>query len=182
MRGPMRMPGHWFDELAEGGGSAEAVGFLVEGERARRLVLLRELLDRLEERPALLGPADLGAIWRTVEQAEARNPGCVEELLLSPQVGSWLAHMLRRLHGTSAGPPLWVDAGHLAGVAVVAALRAGTAADLAVPAREGAVALPTLGLARLPGVPLLGFQPVHARVRQGGCSSCRPEGAPGPRR
>ncbi|MFB8218234.1 HEXXH motif domain-containing protein [Streptomyces anulatus] len=167
MRGPMRMPGHWFDELAAGGGSAEAVGFLVEGERARRLVLLRELLDRLEDRPALLGPADLGSIWRAVEQAEARNPGCVEELMLSPQVGSWLAHTLRRLHGTSVGPPLWVDAGHLAGVAVVAALRAGTAAELVVPAREGAVALPTLGLARLPGTPLLGFQPVHARVREG---------------
>ncbi|MFI7286164.1 HEXXH motif domain-containing protein [Streptomyces anulatus] len=167
MHGPMRMPGHWFDELAAGGGSVEAVGFLVKGERARRLLLLRELLSRLEERPALLGPADLGAIWRTVERAEARSPGCVEELLLSPQVGSWLAHTLRRLHGTSAGSPLWVDAGHLAGVALVAALRAGAAAELVVPARDGAVALPTLGLARLPGIPLLGFQPVHARVREG---------------
>lgn len=167
MHGPTRMPGHWFDELAAGGGSAQAVGFLVQGERSRRLVLLRELLSRLEERPALLGPADLGAVWRTVEQSEARRPGCVEELLLSPQVGSWLAHALRRLHGTFAGSPLWVDAGHLAGVAVVAALRAGAAADLVVPAREGAVALPTLGLARLPGTPLLGFQPVHARVREG---------------
>ncbi|MFJ9884330.1 aKG-HExxH-type peptide beta-hydroxylase [Streptomyces sp. NPDC091287] len=167
MHGPMRMPGHWFDELAAGGGSVEAVGFLVEGERARRLVLLRELLSRLEERPALLGPADLGAIWRTVERAEVRRPECVEELLLSPQVGSWLSHTLRRLHGTSAGSPLWVDAGHLAAVALVAALRAGTAAELVVPAREGAVALPTLGLARLPGIPLLGFHPVHARLQEG---------------
>ncbi|MEU5285018.1 HEXXH motif-containing putative peptide modification protein [Streptomyces sp. NPDC020755] len=167
MQQPMRMPGHWFDELAAGGGSVEAVRFLVAGERARRLVLLRELLSRLEERPALLGPADLGAIWRAVERAEARRPDCVEELLLSPQVGSWLAHTLRRLHGTAAGSPLWVDAGHLAAVALVAAVRAGTAAELVVPAREGAVALPTLGLARLPGTPLLGFQPVHARVREG---------------
>ncbi|MGW1294425.1 HEXXH motif domain-containing protein [Streptomyces sp. NPDC002533] len=167
MHGPMRMPGHWFDELASGGGSVAAVGFLMKGERARRLVLLRELLGRLEERPALLGPADLGSIWRTVERAEARKPGCVEELLLSPQVGGWLSHTLRRLHGASVGPPLWVDTGHLAGIAVVAALRARTAAELVVPAREGAVALPTLGLARLPGVLLVGFQPVHARVREG---------------
>lgn len=167
MHGPMRMPGHWFDELAAGGGSPEAVGFLVDGERARRLVLLKELLGRLEERPALLGPADLGTVWRTVERAAARRPGCVEELLLSPQVGSWLAHTLRRLHGALAGSPLWVDAGHLAAVALVAALRAGTAAQFVVPARDGAVALPTLGLARLPGIPLLGFHPVHARVREG---------------
>ncbi|MGW8485815.1 HEXXH motif domain-containing protein [Streptomyces sp. NPDC055886] len=167
MHAPLRMPGHWFDELATGGGSVEAVGFLAQGERSRRLLLIGELLSRLEERPALLGPADLGTIWRAVEEAEARKPGCAEELLIGPQVGSWLAHTLRRLHGTSAGPPLWVDTGHLAAVALVAALRAGTAADLVVPAREGAVALPTLGLARLPGIPLLGFQPLHARVREG---------------
>ncbi|MEV7462813.1 HEXXH motif domain-containing protein [Streptomyces rubiginosohelvolus] len=167
MRAPIRMPGHWFDELATGGGSMEAVGFLAQGERSRRLLLIGELLSRLEERPTLLGPADLGAIWETVEQAEERRPGCAEELLLSPEVGSWLAHTLRRLHGVSVGPPLWVDAGHLAAVALVAALRSGTDADLVVPAREGAIPLPTLGLARLPGIPLLGFQPVHARVREG---------------
>ncbi|MFI5481070.1 HEXXH motif domain-containing protein [Streptomyces rubiginosohelvolus] len=167
MRAPIRMPGHWFDELATGGGSMEAVGFLAQGERSRRLLLIGELLSRLEQRPTLLGPADLGAIWETVEQAEERRPGCAEELLLSPEVGSWLAHTLRRLHAVSVGPPLWVDAGHLAAVALVAALRSGTDADLVVPAREGAIPLPTLGLAQLPGIPLLGFQPVHARVREG---------------
>ncbi|MFF9576245.1 HEXXH motif domain-containing protein [Streptomyces rubiginosohelvolus] len=167
MRAPIRMPGHWFDELATGGGSMEAVSFLAQGERSRRLLLIGELLSRLEKRPTLLGPADLGAVWETVEQAEERRPGCAEELLLSPEVGSWLAHTLRRLHGTSVGPPLWVDTGHLAAVALVAALRSGTDADLVVPAREGAIPLPTLGLARLPGIPLLGFQPVHARVREG---------------
>ncbi|MFB7232129.1 HEXXH motif domain-containing protein [Streptomyces fimicarius] len=167
MHGPIRMPGRWFDELATGGGSVAAVGFLARAERSRRLLLIGELLSRLEERPTLLGPVDLGACWRTVEEAEARKPGCAEELLLSPQVGSWLAHTLRRLHGTAVGPPLWVDTGHLAAVALVAALRAGTAADLVVPAREGAVSLPTLGLARLPGTPMLGFQPVRARVREG---------------
>ncbi|MFI1223402.1 MULTISPECIES: aKG-HExxH-type peptide beta-hydroxylase [unclassified Streptomyces] len=167
MNRPMRMPGRWFDELASGGGSAKAVAFLVDAERARRLVLLGELLGRLEERPALLGPADLDAIWRTVESAEAHRPGSVEELLLSPQVGSWLAHALRRLHGTAVGSPLWVETGHLAAVAVVAALRAGTSADLVVPAGEGAVALPTLGLVRLPGAPAPGFRPVRALVRDG---------------
>ncbi|OCC13574.1 HEXXH motif domain-containing protein [Streptomyces sp. PTY087I2] len=167
MQAPIRMPGRWFDELATGGGSVEAIGFLAQGERSRRLLLIGELLSRLEERPALLGPADLGSIWRTVERAEARMPGSAEELLIGPQVGSWLAHILRRLHGTAVGPPLWVDAGHLAAVALVAVLRAGTDADLVVPAREGAVSLPTLGLARLPGAPLLGFQPVRARVRDG---------------
>ncbi|WNF30537.1 HEXXH motif domain-containing protein [Streptomyces sp. C11-1] len=165
MHRPIRMPGHWFDELAAGGGSAEAVAFLVSGERARRLALLGDLLGRLEERPALLGPADLGAIWGAVEEAEGRSPGCVEDVLLSPQAGGWLAHTLRRLHGTAVGPPLWVETGHLAAVALVAALRAGTAADLVVPARDGDVALPTLGLARLPGAPPPGFQPVRALVR-----------------
>ncbi|MBD9735622.1 hypothetical protein IGX29_28240, partial [Streptomyces sp. H28] len=38
---PFRMPERLFAELAAGGGSAEAVAFLEQGERARRLLLLR---------------------------------------------------------------------------------------------------------------------------------------------
>lgn len=145
-----RMPGRLFDELAEGGGSAEAVAFLLRSERTRRLLLLRELLARLDEQPDVLGgPA--ASIWRYVEEAALRDPDAVEALLLSPQAGSWLAHMLRRLHGTASGPPLWADAGQLAALALVACVRSGTDADLRVPALAGSVNLPTLGLMLLPG-------------------------------
>ncbi|MBW5486789.1 HEXXH motif domain-containing protein, partial [Streptomyces bambusae] len=158
------MPGAWFDELAAGGGSAEAVDFLVRAERTRRLMLLGELLDRLDEQPgalAPLGPAE--AAWRLIAEAAEARPEAAEELLMSPQVGCWTAHMLRRLHGTADGPPLWADAGHLFAIALVARIRAGLDADLPVPLRDGGLALPTLGLARIGG--LQGFGSARARLR-----------------
>ncbi|MFG2429774.1 HEXXH motif domain-containing protein [Streptomyces sp. NPDC048590] len=165
MYAPIRMPGPLFDEIAAGGGSAEAVVFLARGERTRRLLLLAELLDALDADPGLLGPLRGSAAWPVVEAAALRAPGTVDELLLTPQVGSWLAHTLRRLHGTAAGPPLWVDAGQIASVAAVAAVRAGTDAELLLPARDGAVSLPALGMVRLPGPP--GFHPVEVTVSGG---------------
>ncbi|MER5215490.1 HEXXH motif domain-containing protein [Streptomyces sp. NPDC002838] len=145
---PFRMPERLFAELAAGGGSAEAVAFLERGERARRLLLLRTLLDRLEALPTPLTPAAVA--WRVLKQAAARAPEPVDRLLLAPATGAWLAHVLRRAHGTATGPPLWAEAGHLCALAVTASLRAGTEADLTVPLTDGALSLPGLGLARLP--------------------------------
>ncbi|WP_228034264.1 HEXXH motif domain-containing protein [Streptomyces spongiae] len=159
------MPASWFEELASGGGSREAVGFLVRAERTRRLMLLGELLDRLDEQPDILG--ELGSAqtaWRLIAEAAEAQPDSLDALLMSPQVGCWIAHMLRRLHGTTDGPPLWVDAGHLFTVCLVARLRAGLDADLAVPVWDGALALPTLGLARIDGGPD-GFAVATARLR-----------------
>ncbi|MEV0010626.1 HEXXH motif domain-containing protein [Streptomyces sp. NPDC047973] len=165
MYAPIRMPGPLFDEIAAGGGSADAVAFLVRGERTRRLLLLHELLDVLDADPGLLGPLRGRAAWPVIEAAAIRAPGPVDELLLTPQVGGWLAHTLRRLYGTAFGPPLWADAGQIASVAAVAAVLAGTAAELLLPAREGAVSLPSLGMVRLPGP--AGFHPVAVTVSGG---------------
>ncbi|MGP4114238.1 HEXXH motif domain-containing protein [Streptomyces sp. 4N509B] len=158
------MPGRWFDELASGGGSPEAVDLLVRAERTRRLMLLGEVLDRLDERPDALG--ELGSAdmaWRLIAQAGESRPEAAEELLMSPQVGCWSAHLLRRLHGTADGPPLWVDAGHLFAICLVARLRAGLDADLVVPLWDGGLSLPTLGLVRFPGP--RGFTAATARLR-----------------
>ncbi|SCL82421.1 HEXXH motif-containing protein [Streptomyces sp. DpondAA-F4] len=176
MYAPIRMPGPLFDEIAAGGGSPEAVAFLVRGERTRRLLLLRELLDRLDADPALLGPLDATAVWSALEAAAARAPGPVDDLLLSPQVGSWLAHTLRRLHGTASGPPLWADAGQLAAVAAAAAVHAGTEAELLLPARGAAVSLPALGMVRLPGPDGDDFHAVPAQARGGRITVHGPHG------
>lgn len=146
---PFRMPGRLFAEVAAGGGSAEAVAFLERAERARRLLLLRTLLDRLGPLPTPLTPA--AEAWGALKAAAAAAPGPVDRLLLAPATGGWIAHMLRRVHGTATGPPLWADAGHLCSLAVSASLLAGTEAELRVPLTDGAVCLPSLGLARLPG-------------------------------
>ncbi|MCX5415337.1 HEXXH motif domain-containing protein [Streptomyces sp. NBC_00059] len=164
---PIRMPGPLFDEIAAGGGSPEAVAFLVRGERTRRLLLLRELLDFLDTDPGILGALEARAIWPVLEGAAVRAPEAVDALLLTPQVGSWLAHTLRRLHGTASGPPLWADAGQIAAVAVAAALHAGTDAELLLPARGTALSLPALGMVRLPGRDDGDFRAVPVSVSRG---------------
>ncbi|WP_353945871.1 HEXXH motif domain-containing protein [Streptomyces sp. HUAS MG91] len=161
------MPGHLFDELAAGGGSERAVAFLVKGERARRLLLLRELHDLLDERDGVLGPlGDPAPLWEAIEAAARRAPDAVDGLLMSPQCGAWIAHALRRLHGVASGPPLWADTGHLACLAATASVLAGTDAALTLPARAGALSLPTLGLVQL-DVHDGEFSPVPVTVRSG---------------
>ncbi len=145
---PFRMPERLFAELAAGGGSAAAVAFLERGERARRLLLLRTLLDRLDTLPTPLTPA--AEAWHVLKSAAERASEPVDRLLLAPATGGWIAHVLRRAHGTASGPPLWAEAGHLCALAVTASLYAGTDAELRVPLVDGALTLPGLGLARLP--------------------------------
>ncbi|MGC5563631.1 HEXXH motif domain-containing protein [Streptomyces sp. FR-108] len=174
---PLRMPDRLFCEFAAGGGSAEALAFLDRGERARRLLLLRTVLDRIDALPTPLGPPAVA--WQALRTAAARAPEPVEELLLAPATGGWLAHLLRRLHGTATGPPLWVETGHLWSLAVAAALRTGSRAELLVPLTDGALYLPGLGMARLPAAehgPAVG----RALTRAGELtlSAVEPEGGP----
>ncbi|MGW1025767.1 HEXXH motif domain-containing protein [Streptomyces sp. NPDC002577] len=172
---PLAMPDHLFAQLATGGGSAEALAFLERGERARRLLLLRTLLDRIDALPTPLTPSVRA--WAVVKEAAEAAPDAVEKLLLAPGTGSWLGHVLRRSHGTSSGPPMWAEAGHLCALAVAAAVHAGTTADLLVPLMDGALHLPGLGRQRVPGV---GPHPTVGRARvSGGEVTVTVPGAPG---
>ncbi|MFE1251231.1 HEXXH motif domain-containing protein [Streptomyces sp. NPDC058735] len=146
---PFRMPDRLFAELAAGGGSAAAVAFLERAERARRLLLLRTLLDHLRALPTPLTP--VAEAWRVLKEAADKAPEPVERLLLAPATGGWICHMLRRVHGTATGPPLWVEAGHLSALALSASLHAGTTAAFDVPLGDGRLPLPGLGMVRLPG-------------------------------
>ncbi|MGI5429222.1 HEXXH motif domain-containing protein [Streptomyces sp. CA-179760] len=145
---PFRMPVRLLTELADGGGSEQAVAFLEQAERARRLLLLRTLLDRLEGLPSPLTPP--AEAWRVIKESATLVPEPVDRMLLAPATGGWIAHLLRRLHGTGDGPPVWAEAGQLCALAVTAALHAGTVADLRVPLTDGQLYLPGLGLAGLP--------------------------------
>lgn len=145
---PFRMPEGLFAELAAGGGSAQAVAFLEQGERARRLLLLRTLLTHIWELPTPLTPVP--EAWQAFKDAALRAPEPAERLLLAPTTGAWVAHLLRRVHGTATGPPLWAEAGRLNALAVAAALHAGTETVLRVPLDNGTLPLPGFGLARLP--------------------------------
>ncbi|MET9832070.1 HEXXH motif-containing putative peptide modification protein [Streptomyces sp. NPDC006385] len=150
----LRVPDRLFAELATGGGSSEALACLERGERARRLLLLRTALAHIDARDARdAAPSPVGApadAWRVLKAVAGQAPDVVEDLLLAPQTGGWLAHLLRRVHHTASGPPLWAETGHLNVLAVTAALRADLESDLLVPLVDGALVLPGLGLARLP--------------------------------
>ncbi|BFO16283.1 hypothetical protein SHKM778_26710 [Streptomyces sp. KM77-8] len=117
-------------------------------------MLLNTLLKRLWNEPTPLSP--VADAWRVFKEAADRAPEPAERLLLAPTTGAWIAHTLRRAHGTATGPRLWVEAARMNTLAVVAALQAGTEASLRVPLEDGALHLPGLGLLRLadaaPGV------------------------------
>ncbi|GAA2768345.1 HEXXH motif domain-containing protein [Streptomyces paradoxus] len=145
---PFRMPDRLFAELAAGGGSAAAVAFLERAERARRLLLLRTLLGHLDSLPTPLTP--VAEAWRVLKEAAEKAPEPVERLLLAPPTGGWISHMLRRVHGTATGPPLWAEAGHLSALALSASLHAGTETAFDVPLTDGRLPLPGLGMVQLP--------------------------------
>ncbi|MFF9028494.1 HEXXH motif domain-containing protein [Streptomyces iakyrus] len=146
---PLRMPNRLFAELAAGGGSAAAVAFLERAERARRLLLLRTLLGHLDALPTPLTP--VAEAWRVLKEAAERSPEPVERLLLAPATGGWISHMLRRVHGTATGPPLWAEAGHLSALALSACVHAGTETALDIALTGGRLPLPGLGMVQLPG-------------------------------
>ncbi|MEV7885717.1 HEXXH motif domain-containing protein [Streptomyces sp. NPDC002817] len=140
------------DALASGGATPTALTFLEKGERTRRLLLLRQLLDALAARPELTAPIGPWTVaWNLLERAARTAPAIADELLTSPQTGTWLAHTLRRLHRQHAWADLWTDTGRLFALAATAALRCGIDADLPVPLREGSLSLPNLGLVKAPG-------------------------------
>lgn len=167
------MPDHLFAELATGGGSSEALAFLERVERVRRLLLLRTLQEQLDSLPTPLTPHT--EVWRVLWAAADKAPEAVEDLILAPQVGSWLAHVLRRMHGTSDGPRLWAEAGRLGALAVAAALRARIDADLLIPLTDGALHLPGLGMAQLASTEA-GVTIGRAQAREGELTLTRPEG------
>ncbi|MER5787171.1 HEXXH motif domain-containing protein [Streptomyces sp. NPDC001980] len=152
------IPAACFDELAAGRGGPQTVRFLWTTEYSRRLLLLRALLDTVAATSGALGPLPtVDTVWDTLTAAQQRAPADFGELLLHPQLGTWLGHCLRRLRHTAWGDgPLWCDLGHLHAVSAVAALRAGLPLRTTVPLRDGTAMFPTLGLARLPDRPRWG--------------------------
>ena len=137
-----RLPHASLAELACGEGGPATVELILGAERSRRLLLLRILDDATR-----LGPA-----WDLLSEAQRRSPSVVDDVLMYPQTGMWLAGTLRRLRTATPQdePPLWVDTGHVSALAAAAGLRAGLDFTIDVPVRHGRVPLPTLGCAVLP--------------------------------
>ncbi|MFC7534177.1 HEXXH motif domain-containing protein [Actinoplanes sp. GCM10030250] len=147
------MPSEWLSTLASGEGSSEITRFFWETERSRRFLLVRTLMETIEKDDSLtehLPP--VSAVRDVLKAAWHAAPEAVNALLLDPGVGGGCAYALRRLRGGArSGAPLWRDLATLYSFALLAAARAGLSWSTPLPARDGAVMLVTLGLARLPG-------------------------------
>ncbi|WP_231641617.1 HEXXH motif domain-containing protein [Nocardia sp. NRRL S-836] len=136
------------DQLAHGGGDAAALRLLRDGQLSARLVSLRALLDEVVDRPLRLRVDDA---WDLLVAAQRTSPSLVREVLLLPQIGVWLADLLRRLRGSAeSAQPLWVEVGHLSCVAAAAAHLCGIEFSIDVPVSEGVVSFPSLGVATVP--------------------------------
>ncbi|MGV9364918.1 aKG-HExxH-type peptide beta-hydroxylase [Amycolatopsis sp. NPDC003731] len=149
---------HWlswqeFDLLARSSGGPEAVRRLRAAERSRRLLLLRGLIDDTAANPELHAPLPSPKLaWELLERAEEADPSALDAVLVHPYTGSWAGLITRVLRNPGIDPrPVWLLLGHVHSLAAAAALRAGLDSfRIAVPVWNGDVALPTLGVARLP--------------------------------
>ncbi|MET9580942.1 HEXXH motif domain-containing protein [Streptomyces massasporeus] len=114
--------------------------------------MLRAILDEVERNPGASGdPTSLNAAWDLLDRVQRSAPAVLDAVLAYPYVSGWAGHTLRRLRGRVTEPsPLWTQLGHLNSIAAAAAIRAGLDVQLSVPARNGMVSLPTLGMTYVP--------------------------------
>ncbi|WP_033433373.1 HEXXH motif domain-containing protein [Saccharothrix syringae] len=127
-----------FDLICAGPVDARVMGVLHRAQYGRRRLALRTLLEVARR----TGAHDAELAWEVLAEAERRDPASVEDVLMAPAVGTWLARALRR--GVAR-------VGVLHAVAAAAAMRAGMAGRLVVPVSHDVVTVPTIGQYAAPG-------------------------------
>jgi HEXXH motif-containing protein len=140
-----------FDQVAVGAISGEVVQRLRDVERSRRLLLMRALVDKVVKMPDLTGPFSVPEdAWDLLARAEMKSPAAFDLIIAHPYTGSWAGYTTRLVVSQVAGVlPLWMHIGQLHALAASAAIRAGLDFEISVPAWDGRVILPSLGMARL---------------------------------
>ncbi len=150
-----------FDTLATGAGRAH--GALRGGQLSKRVLLLRLVVDTGAERGAPLQAVLRGALT-LLSAAQRRDRAATETVLLSPPVGAWATHCLRRLRGLTVAPtPIEDDLAYLVGLAAGAAIRARLDFEVTLRATAHGLMLPTFGMAMVPR----DAGPLRARHRAG---------------
>lgn len=143
-----RLPDDVFDALADGGGGVRAIHHLAVAEYSKHILLLRGLVDTAETlgHPQAASARHAYNLLATIQE---RAPAEVDAVIRHPAVGAWAWRTVRALHGNAdmAG----AEPGRFAALAAAAAIRSGTSCTLDVPATRGAVMIPSLGMAVLPG-------------------------------
>lgn len=149
------LSGAVFAALASGFGGGVAVRQLVGGQNSLRRALLARVLaavnrsDHHAQAAALLTELDSSA------------PEALSTVLEHPYTRVWA---VRCLEGLRSGSDVSLDLAHLEGLALAAASHAGVEAEFELAVRDGAVHVPTLGSALVPG----GQSRIRARTGRGG--------------
>ncbi|MEU6575376.1 HEXXH motif-containing putative peptide modification protein [Streptomyces sp. NPDC046805] len=116
---------------------------------ARRMLLLKSLLVRVERRRTMLPAAVLHGFerdWALLVRAERADPSAAREVVDYPMTGAWLAEAL----AAPDGEPFARQLAPLGGVAIAAAVRAGCDVGGTVGVPSGALNLPGLGMLHCP--------------------------------
>jgi HEXXH motif-containing protein len=136
-----------FAALAAGGGGTPAAALLAAGQRSKRMLLHRAVLDHSQS----AGPEgrELARGYDLLAGLQRRSPQAaqtVERVTGYPAVTAWAAATLRALVRRDAPLP---DPDYLSAVAASAAVRAGVDIQIPVRVRRGRVLLPSLGAAQV---------------------------------
>ncbi|MGW0188400.1 aKG-HExxH-type peptide beta-hydroxylase [Streptomyces sp. NPDC003362] len=133
---------------ATGRETRDLVDGLIRQERGLRKMTWARVAKAAMASPHLLHPRlPVEPAVELFLELEDTAPDVLDDLLLYPATGRWMAHVLRRLENPEdrAAVPVWVDLGHLNALAAAAAIKAGLDFTGPVPVRDGVVHLPTLG-------------------------------------
>jgi len=149
------VPAAIFAALASGNGGSPAAALLIAGQRSKRMLLHRAVLDH----SAAAAPEPRQELIRgygLLTDLQRRSPAAaeaIERVTAYPAVTAWAAATLRALVRRDAPLP---DPGYLSAVAASAAVRAGVDIEIPVPVHRGLVVLPSLGVVRIGPVDLNG--------------------------
>jgi uncharacterized protein len=143
-----RLPDDVFGALAVGGGGIRAIHHLAAAQYSKQMLLLRGVVDTAES----LGHPQAAQARRAYDLLAAiqeQASGDVDTVVRHPAVGAWAWRTLRALHGGRA--MVGAEPGRFAALAAAAAIRSRIPCTLDVPVADGAITLPSLGVATLPG-------------------------------
>jgi len=142
------LPDDVFGALAAGGGGVRALHHLAAAQYSKQVLLLRGVVDTAEA----FGHPQAAQARRAYDMLAAiqeQAPGDVDTVVRHPAVGAWAWRTLRALHG--GGAMVGAEPGRFAALVAAAAIRSRTPCTLDVPVADGAITLPSLGVATLPG-------------------------------
>jgi HEXXH motif-containing protein len=144
---PHQLSAGAFAALAAGGGGAGVVRLLADVQYSKHLLLVWGVMDTARA----AGHAQARAAYQGYEllaSIQEQAPGAVADVLRYPSVGAWGECTLRALRGDRV--PVPGEPGQLAGLAAAAAIRSGQPCTIDVPARDGVIALPSVGQVMVP--------------------------------